>query len=200
MSTIRKSILLVLLVSSVMLYGQQESMPVTISVFNEATTIPFTEFLSIPIHPGFQMGTEFAGKTKNHWRLYPSISIGYMFHKKLFQGIYINADVGVDYQTKAGINIKSKLGFGYLHTFATQQEFQFNGNHYESKADRGNVRIMPSLTFGLGYKLDRSNPQSTELYLLYQSWVEYPYSPGFIPLMTHTNLHLGTKLYPFKSK
>lgn len=123
-----------------------------------------------------------------------------MFHRKLFQGIYLNADVGIDYQTNFGINIKSKLGLGYLHTFATQQEFQFNGNGYESKADRGNVRIMPSFTLGLGYNLDKDNPRSTEVYLLYQSWIEYPYSPGFIPLMTHTNLHLGTKFYPFNSK
>jgi len=123
-----------------------------------------------------------------------------MFHRKLFQGIYLNADVGIDYQTNFGINIKSKLGLGYLHTFATQQEFQFDGKNYKRNADRGNARLMPSFTLGLGYNLDKYNPHSTEVYLLYQSWIEYPYSPKFIPLMTHTNLHLGTKFYPFKSK
>jgi hypothetical protein len=182
------------------LYGQQESLPINISIFNESTSIPFTRFLTNPIHPGIQMGTEFEGATYNQWRFYPSISIGYMFHRRLFQGLYLNADVGIDYQTNFGINIKSKLGLGYLHTFATQQEFQFNGTNYESKVDRGNARIMPSFTLGLGYNIEKDNPQSTEVYILYQSWLEYPYSPGFIPLMTHTNLHLGTKFYPFKPK
>ena len=200
MSTIKTYLLLVLIFCSGGLYGQQETLPVNISVYNQSTSIPFTRFITNPLHPGIQIGTEFDEKIKNHWRFYPSVSIGYMFHRKLFQGIYLNAEVGIDYQTDMGINVKGKLGLGYLHTFATQQEFQFNGGRYESKADRGNARIMPSLTLGLGYKLDRENPHSTEVYFLYQSWLEYPYSPGFIPLMTHTNLHLGTKFYPFKSK
>ncbi|MEQ9169211.1 MAG: hypothetical protein RLO12_23355 [Fulvivirga sp.] len=179
------------------LYAQQ---PVTVSVFNESTTIPFTTFLNRPMHPGVQVGTEFEGKMKNHFRIYPTVSIGYMFHKKLFQGLYANAELGVDYKTGAGINIKTKIGLGYLHTFATQQEFQFNGTGYESKGDKGNARIMPSLTIGLGYDLRKNDPQSTEIFFLYQSWIEYPYSPGFIPLMSHTNVHLGTKFYPLKAK
>lgn len=175
-------------------------MPINISIFNESTSIPFTQFTYSPVHPGIQIGTEFEGKIKNHWRIYPSVNLGYTFHQKLFQGIYLSADIGVDYRTSFGINLKGKLGLGYLHTFATQQEFQFNGHRYESNVDRGNARIMPSLSLGLGYMIDKGNPRSTEVYFLYQSWVEYPYSPGFIPLMTHTNLHLGTKFYPFKSK
>jgi hypothetical protein len=36
--------------------------------------------------------------------------------------------------------------------------------------------------------------------VLYQSWLEYPYSPGFIPLMSHTSLQVGTKFYPLNKK
>ena len=200
MSVIKICVLLVFVFYSGMLQGQQEVLPINISIYNQSTSVPFTKFVTSPLHPGVQIGTEFKGKIKNYWRLYPSLNIGYMFHRKLFQGIYLNADVGIDYRTNSGINIKGKLGLGYLHTFSTQQEFQFNGRRYESKSDRGNARIMPSLTLGLGYTLDRDNPHSAEVYFLYQSWIEYPYSPGFIPLMPHTNLHLGTKFYLFKSK
>ncbi|WP_367389447.1 hypothetical protein [Lewinella sp. LCG006] len=173
---------------------------VTVSVFNESTTIPFTTFINSPLHPGVQVGTEFEGHVKNHFRLYPSITVGYMFHKKLFQGLYADANIGVDYQTGFGVNIKTKLGLGYLHTFTTQEEYQFNGSTYESKGDRGNARVMPSFTIGLGYNLQKNNPLSTEIFFLYQSWIEYPYSPGFIPLMSHTNIHFGTKFYPSKAK
>lgn len=173
---------------------------VTVSVFNESTTIPFTTFINSPLHPGVQVGTEFEGHIKNHFRWSPSITVGYMFHKKLFQGLYVDANIGVDYQTGFGVNIKTKLGLGYLHTFTTQQEYQFNGSTYESKGDRGNARVMPSFTIGLGYNLQKNNPLSTEIFFLYQSWIEYPYSPGFIPLMSHTNIHLGTKFYPSKAK
>ena len=178
----------------------QAQQPVTISIFNESTTIPYTTFINTPIHPGFQVGTEFNWKETKHIRLYPSISIGYIFHKPLFQGIYANFEIGFDFKTNFGLNLKSKLGVGYLHTFTTKQEFQFENGQYESRGDRGNSRVMLSLSFGLGYRLNKKESESPEIFMLYQSWIEYPYSPEFIPLMSHTNLHLGFKFYPFKFK
>ncbi len=180
--------------------GAHAQQPLTLSLFNEATTIPFTTFINNPIHPGMQAGTEFNWKESRHFRFYPTINIGYMFHRNLFQGLYANAELGMDYKLNFGLNIKSKIGIGYMHTFTTQQEYQFKNGVYESKADRGNPRLMPSLTFGLGYTLDRENARSPEVFALYQSWIEYPYSPGFIPLMSHTSLHVGVKVYPFENK
>jgi hypothetical protein len=173
--------------------------PVTLSVFNEATTLPFTTFFNLPVHPGAQVGTEFQWKESQHFKLYPTVNIGYMFHKNLFHGLYINAETGVDYKTNIGLNIKAKIGLGYMHTFSTQQEYQFKNGVFESKADGGNARLMSSITFGLGYTMNRENPRSPEIFALYQPWVEYPYSPGFIPLMSHTNLHFGAKFYPFEN-
>lgn len=123
-----------------------------------------------------------------------------MFHQKLFQGIYGNVELGLDFKTGFGLNVKSKLGLGYLRTFSTRQEYQFEDGHYSSKRDRGNSRIMPSITLGLGYNIRHKDPYSPEIFVLYQTWLEYPYSPGFIPLMSHTNLMLGTKFYPIKNK
>jgi hypothetical protein len=174
--------------------------PVTVSFFNEATTIPYTRFINTPVHPGIQVGTEFGWREGKYVSLYPTINLGYMLHRKLFQGIYVNVELAFDVKTGFGLNFKSRLGLGYLHTFTTQQEFQFNDGKYESKPDRGNPRLMPSLTLGLGYSLRRGNGESPEIFVLYKSWIEYPYSPGFIPLMSHADLHLGVKIYPFKKQ
>lgn len=169
--------------------------PLTISVFNEATTIPFTTFLNSPIHPGIQLGAEFEWKRGEHFRLYPSLNVGYMFHKNLFQGVYANLEIGWDFKTSIGLNLKSKIGAGYLQTYATQQEFQFEKGEYTSRSDKGNARIMPSISLGIGYDLRKNDPHSPEIFMLYQAWLEFPYSPGFIPIMTHTNIHLGSKIY-----
>jgi len=188
-------ILLFLPLFSITGYTQQS---VTVSVFNESTTIPYTTFFNTPLHPGVQIGTEFGRKAGKHFRLYPSVNVGYMFHRGLFQGFYANAEIGLDYKTAFGFNLKSKIGLGYLHTFTTQQEYQFSDGKYSSGPDVGNPRIMPSFTLGLGYDLQPKSSSSPEIFVLYQSWLEFPYSPGFIPLMSHTNLHLGTKFYPFQ--
>lgn len=177
----------------------QSGTAVKVSLFSESTSVPFTTFLPSPMHPGVQVGTEFDWKGSDHFRLYPQVNIGYMFHDKLFNGIYINAELGFDYQFSFGLNLKSALGIGYLHTFSAQQEFQFKGGEYVSGRDKGNSRLMPSLSFGLGYRLKPSDPRSVELFITHQTWLEYPYSPGFIPVMSHTNTHIGSKFYPFKN-
>ncbi len=195
MRTIRFSLLCFILFLTQNVLAQQ---PVTLSIFNESTAIPYDRLFSTPIHPGVQIGTEFNWKESRHFRLYPSISVGYMFHRKLFQGLYANLELGFDYKTSFGLNLKSKIGLGYLRTFSTQQEFQFEDGEYKSRSDKGNSRLMPSFTTGLGYRLNQKENNSSEIYILYQSWLEYPYSPGFIPLMAHTNLHLGLRFYPFE--
>lgn len=174
--------------------------PVVVSLFNEATTIPYTTFFNTPVHPGVQAGTEFRWKEGNRFALYPTLNLGYMFHRKLFQGIYANVELAFDVKTGFGLNIKSRLGLGYLHTFTTQQEYQFSDGRYVQKADKGNPRLMPSFTVGLGYQLSPGNDESPEIFVLYKSWIEYPYSPGFIPLMTHTDIHLGVTFHPFKTR
>lgn len=195
MRSLRFALLCCILFLSHYISGQQ---PVTLSIFNESTALPYNQLISAPIHPGIQVGTEFNWKESRHFRLYPSISVGYMFHRKLFQGLYANLELGFDYKTSFGLNLKSKIGLGYLRTFSTQQEFQFEDGGYKSRPDKGNSRLMPSFTTGLGYRLDKKENNSSEMYILYQSWLEYPYSPGFIPLMSHTSLHLGLRLYPFE--
>lgn len=192
---LKQGLIILMMLTCRLLQGQQ---PVTISFFNESTSVPFTSILSTPIHPGIQVGTEFEWRNSSRFRLYPAINLGYMFHRNLFQGIYANVELGVDYKTGTGLNLKTKIGLGYLRTYATQQEFQLKNGQYESKKDRGNGRLMPSFTVGLGYDLRKDDPYSPEIFTLYQAWIEYPYSPGFIPLMGHGSVHIGTRFYTSK--
>lgn len=179
-------------------YGQKKP-PVKIALINEATAVPFYRIINTPIHPGLQVGTEFEWKESRTLRLYPAVNIGYMFHKRLFQGVYVNAELGFDLTFNFGLNLKSTVGLGYMHTFATQEEFQFKDGQYKRGWDRGNPRIIPSFGVGFGYRVNPKKTKSAEVFVMYQGWLEYPYSPGFIPLMSHTNLLIGSKFYPFKN-
>ena len=172
----------------------------TLSLFNESTSIPFTRFMTTPLHPGIQVGYEKGWKDNGRLMACPAINLGYLLHRNLFQGVYVSVDLGIDYKTRMGLRFKSKVGIGYLHTFTTQSEYQYSEGQFIRGKDYGNARLMPSLSLGLGYALQPANPSSTEIFVLYQSWLEYPYSPGFIPLMIHNSLHLGAKIYPFDHK
>jgi len=170
---------------------------VTATVFNESTSVPYTRFFTTPVHPGVQLGAEIPWREGRIVLISPAFNMGYMFHRKLFQGLYVNFEMGMDVKTGIGLRLKSKLGLGYLHTFTTGAEYQLRGGEWTSRGDRGNSRLMPSLSLGLGYDLKPASARGTEVFVLYRSWLEFPYSPGFIPLMSHTDLSLGVKFHPF---
>jgi hypothetical protein len=177
------------------LFGQGKAIPINVSIFNESTAIPFTRFVTTPIHPGLQLGTEFNYKVKEHSRLFQTANISYFYHNYLAQGIGLNTELGYEYRLKFGLAISGLLGVGYMHTFATAEEFTFTNGQYLKKADKGNVRLYPSLSIDIGYYLKKTEKNSPKIFMRYQSWAEYPYSPDFIPVMTHISLHIGAKFF-----
>jgi hypothetical protein len=182
-------------ITPTVLFGQEKAFPINASIFNESTAIPFTRFFSTPIHPGLQLGTEFNYKVKEHYRIFQTANISYFYHNYLTQGIGLHSEFGYEYRLKSGLAFEGLLGIGYMHTFATTEEFTFSDGQYEKKADTGNARLYPSLSIDIGYYLKKMEKNSPKLFIRYQSWAEYPYSPDFIPVMTHINFHVGARFF-----
>lgn len=192
-----KTILTTLLaiVSPLLLWSQTKPLPLTISLFNESTAIPFSRFITTPVHPGMQIGTEFDYKSSTHTRFFQTANVSYFYHNYLAQGIGIHTELGYECRSSVGFAWTGLCGLGYMHTFATTEEFTHTNGKYEKQTDKGNARLTPSLSFDIGYYLRCHDVHSPKIYLRYQMWAEYPYSPGFIPVMTHINLHLGFKFF-----
>lgn len=191
---------LLFLLITVPFTGLGQGLPLSVSVFNESTAIPFTRFVTTPVHPGIQVGTEFNYRVREHGRLFQTVNLSYFYHRHLNQGIGLNSEFGYEYKIIPQLSLSVLVGLGYMHTFATATEYTFVDGQYEKKADRGNARLFPSVSFDAGYYLKKDSPLHPRLFIRYQSWIEYPYSPDFIPLMTHINLHLGaTFTIPFKT-
>lgn len=185
-----------LIIGILLLFGNaQNNWPVKVAIGNEATSVPFTKFFTSSIHPTIQLGTEYGYRNKPPSEIYQTFNLGYIYHKNLFQGAYMNTGIGYDYKTGFGLKLKSNLEVGYLHTFATQDEYQFENGEYVNGIDKGNSRVMPTFSVGLVYAFKKNGKVISELLVLYQSWIEYHYSPGFILLMSHTNIEIGYKFY-----
>ena len=173
----------------------QTNYPIKIAFSNEATAVPFTRLVTTPIHPSFQIGTEYFYNVGKHHDFYQTANIGYIYHNYLYQGVYANTGIGYDYKLLLGLKLKANLELGYLHTFTTQDEFQFENGSYKNDDDIGNSRFMPMVSLGIGYAIKKRKKTKSEVYLAYKSWIEYPYSPGFISTMAHINLEIGYKIY-----
>lgn len=191
----KQSILLLLLALPWCTWAQPKPSAVSLALINEATAIPFTQLLSSPVHPGIRAGTDFMYRNRPKHQLYQSINIGYVYHRYLYHGLFINTELGYDRKLAIGFNLKGALGIGYLHTFGTQQAYRFQNGQYQKWKDRGNSRVMASLSTGLGYRLQKKSLYSPEIFMLYTGWAEYPYSPGFIPIMAHINSQVGAKFF-----
>lgn len=177
------------------LSASDKNYAIHISLFNESTAIPFTRFFTTPIHPGLQIGTEFTYLNKKRSRLFQTVNAYYYYHRYLAHGVGLSSDLGYEYRFPFGLSFSALFGVGYLHTVSTAKEYTLKDGTYILKKDRGNPRVTASLSLEIGCYVKPSKPTSPKLFLRYQSWVEYPYSPGFIPLMTHINLHVGTLFY-----
>jgi len=103
--------------------------------------------------------------------------------------------LGYEYRLKFGLAFSGLLGIGYMHTFATAEEFTFTNGQYVKKSDKGNARLYPSFSIDIGYYIKKTEKNSPKIFIRYQSWAEYPYSPDFIPVMTHINLHVGANFF-----
>ncbi len=186
-------LIFLIFISPTVLFGQVKTIPINVSIFNESTTIPFTRLITTPIHPGLQLGTEFNYKVKEHTRLFQTANISYFYHNYLAQGIGLNTELGYEYRLKFGLAFSGLLGVGYMHTFATAEEFTFTNGQYVKKVDKGNARLYPSFSLDIGYYLKKADESSPKIFIRYHAWAEYLYSPDFIPVMTHINLQVGAK-------
>ena len=136
----KKFLILLGFISPTILSGQVEAIPINVSFFNESTAIPFTKFVTIPIHPGIQLGTELNYKNKEQYRLFQTANINYFYHNYLTQGIGLNSELGYEYRLKFGLAFTGLLGLGYLHTFATAGEFTFSNGQKITKT--GDITLL----------------------------------------------------------
>lgn len=171
----------------------QKGSSAEVAIFNEATAVPFTRFITVPVHPGLQVGARRDIAAGDHHRVPVGVHLGYFHHAHLAQGFYVGGDLGYEWRAGFGVSLAATLGVAYLRTYTTGPEFQFKNGAYIRRPDKGNGRVMPSLSFDAGYHLG-GEPRRTQLFLRYRSWIEYPYSPGFIEVMSHIDLHVGVRI------
>ncbi len=190
-----KHLVFILLLLSAGAHAQSASPAILgVSIFNSSTSIPFTRFVTTPIHPGIQLA---AGKRLRDWQKgqwAQHIVGGYYFHNHFAQGAFLGTEMSMARWIADRFSLGGRIGVGYLHTFATQQEYTLQDGEFRPRADRGNARVRPTIAIEAGAFIGKASAAAPMVFLRYQPWLEFPFSPGFIPVMTHTELHLGMQI------
>lgn len=183
-----------LMLTNLLLAQSQTKWPLQISVFNESTAIPFTRFIPTPLHPGIQIGTSRPWNQNQTHVWYQTGNLSYFYHNHLYQAVTLGSQLGYDCRLGFGLNLKALIGLGYMLAMNTQEVYEFENGQYHSTKNSAMSKSQTTISLGLGYRLQPKNEHSCELFVLYQAGVIYPFSQGFIPAMTQTNVHLGISI------
>jgi hypothetical protein len=183
---------LILLFLAFAALGQaQTSLPLVISVYDNATLLPGGDewvLAGLPIHPGITVGTEFYYNKSERNRLLQTVRLGYHYHRYMQHAVHLYTEFGYRRTLGQRWDIEARLGGGYLHAFTAGGLYKQNPDgQYEKKPNWGRPQGMVGLSLGPGFRLN----EKIRLFLNYQFYMQTPFVPGYVPLLPNTALHLG---------
>ncbi|KAA5536866.1 hypothetical protein F0919_04120 [Taibaiella lutea] len=180
--------------------AQQTEIPISISVFNNGTSLPGSGILGVfskTIHPGFDIGTYHLYKSATKHDFIQTFKLGYFYHQFNQHAIQLYSEFGYRYKTNTGFYAEGLLGVGYLHSFADVQQFKFKNGRYVKKANWGRPQLMATASIDAGYNFQTKQQLPLRIFLQYQFWMQTPFVNKYVPLLPNAALHLGI-VYTFK--
>ena len=173
--------------------AQSNTIPITVSVFNNGTSLPGTGYAGVfskTVHPGITLGTYHLYQSKKKHELFQSFKLGYFFHRHAQHAVQLYSELGYRYLTASGFYADAALGAGYLHSFADVQQFKFEDGVYKKKPNLGRPQLMATFAVSAGYDFAKQK-LPLRLFAQYQFWMQTPFVKKYVPLLPNTALHLG---------
>lgn len=162
----------------------------SIALTNSASSYPVVgaaELWKARMHPGFTLGTGFNWKRADHLAWAQTFKIAYFYHRYIQQAVLLYTESGIRY-TCGKLGISTMLGAGYLHSIPATGRFRrLKDGTYASFGKFGRPQAMLGFTVGLDYPLTPSN----RIFTRFQTLVQTPFIPGYVPLLPVNQFHLG---------
>ncbi len=178
--------------------AQQQSWPIHVSVFSNATLPPpgiLTRVFAEPLHPGLSLGTAYTYRNNGTHELLQTLKAGYFYHRYSQQAIQLYTEIGYRLHTRAGLALGLLVGGGYLHAIPTTQTFEWNGQAgYARKTNSGRLRALVSTTVEVGYTTLVRTHTPVRFFLGYQCWLQFPFVKQYVPVLPNTALHVGVNI------
>ena len=162
----------------------------SIALTNNASSYPVVgaaELWKARLHPGFTLGTGFNWKRADHLAWAQTLKLGYFHHRYIQHALMLYTESGLRY-TPGKWGISAMLGAGYLHSIPATGRFRQRADgSYVSFGKLGRPQAMLGFTIGLDYPLTPSN----RIFTRFQTLVQTPFIPGYVPLLPVNQFHLG---------
>jgi hypothetical protein len=191
----KKSIILLILVSPVLLMGQSwKENPFGVSVFNNATMLPPASFIATftqPIHIGLTASYEFGWKEAPKHKWFQNAAISYMYHRYVYQAIILESRAGYRWKIR-NFSVEGYLQAGFMHAFyLTDRAVLQPDGTYLAKKGYGKPQFLVGAGIGLGYNLG-DDKRVRRIFLDYDIIrLQMPFVKSYVPLLPNGTLGLG---------
>jgi hypothetical protein len=189
-----KHLFILLLFFSLSAKAQETTLPLSVSLFNNGTSLPgagYAGVFSKTIHPGITLGTYHLYRKKERSAIFQTLKLGYFYHRHAQHGIQLYSELGYRYLIPIGFYAEGLIGIGYLHSIADVQQFKWEDGKYVKKANFGRPQFMATVSLAVGYDFKIKSKFPLKLFLQYQFWLQTPFVNKYVPLLPNTALHLG---------
>mgnify|MGYP001037209933 len=168
--------------------------PLSLSFFNNGTSLPGTGFAGIwnrSVHPGVQAGYYHTYKQWPNSNFFQTAKLGYFYHRFAQQAVQLYTEAGYEYRFKFRLSAALTAGAGYLHAFPAIPVFRQENGTYVAKANWGRPQAMFSTALTLGYDLEPCLKLPVKPFIQYQFWMQTPFVKDYVPLLPNTAFHIG---------
>ena len=174
--------------------AQQTGLPLSVSLFNNGTSLPGAGYVGVfskTFHPGITLGTYHVYRKKERSEIFQTLKLGYFYHRHAQHGIQLYSELGYRYLNQSGFYAEGLIGAGYLHSIAAIQQFKWEDGKYVKKANWGRPQFMATVSLAAGYDFKIKSKTPLRLFLQYQFWLQTPFVNKYVPLLPNTALHIG---------
>ncbi len=166
------------------LSGFSQTSSLTIQLFNEQISLPFTSFQ--PLHPGLEIGYRLSVNERREWQAHA----GGFYHRGLYAGFYLRAAHAWTWQPANFVQLQVAPGIGYLHTIMENPLWSVNEQgEYEKSGRFGQPHLLAEVGLNAIFLPgERVSPM-----ISYRMALEAPFATVF-PVMFHNFAQVGVSV------
>jgi hypothetical protein len=139
-------------------------------------------------HPGLRVGADLQLLSGGRHLLLAAGNVGGYHHRGNQTGLLADVELGYRYTFDVGVQLESRIGAGYLHTFLAGTTYERDASgRFEEQSFAGRPSFAPSLTVGLGYDWSKRFGKPIGTFLRLTAFEQFPFNHSWNP-------HLATQL------
>lgn len=172
----------------------QSGTPVVLSMGTHSLTTPwYLGPVADRINPAFMVGTDRSIRTRDKWRFFYALNLGFFRHHWWMTGLSLEPELGIGRSIPGGFQADLRLGLGYLHYFWRRETLELKDGRYVKAADWGHPSLIVPLSLTLQYRGDSTDPLSVSPFVSAR-WAGQGLFLDEVPAMTHLFLFGGVRI------